>query len=226
MKRSLFLVWGLAACGGGCAGPTALGDEPAVGVSLIPDAGWPEEEDGIESPRSAEVAGVIDAVEEVSDTTWSLHLVDVETEAGWTVQITSPGRALAVGVGDGIEASFAYTFGQWGPTRASADVRDEAGEMLFWWGTNDQVSALTPPPGVVLEQGDLQATVEHRCGPWDAFQLIAEIDGEEAEIAFGAQQELSGVLVTNAGIKADSDDGSETECMDYYVGEAEVLIAF
>ncbi len=226
--RKLVLMPFFVACagGGGEEVPVDLTDRalPEAGISLIPDAGWPEQEDDGEMAREAAVRGTVDAVAQVgSDDAWNLHLVDEETSEGWTVQIRSPGRAPTVEVGEVVDAEFSSVFGEFGPSSSRGEVRDGAGERLFWWGADGALSELSPPSGIVLTLGESAGIGEDGCGEWEGFDLEATVDGESASVAYAGQAEVGAVLVTNAGLRSEV---QETECMDYYSGRAAVLLAW
>jgi hypothetical protein len=129
-----------------------------------------------------------------------LHIKSDNGKEGW-IKLIAPGFLSQSQPGDIVRvtahvASF-FAIEGW------IELRDADGNLLFWYGEAQDVSALRIPEGplITLGEGAVQAEVGGECVPhWEQKQLQVELAGATASIGYGEQLALGGWWINNVGV--------------------------
>jgi hypothetical protein len=138
------------------------------------------------------------------------------------VAVAAPGFASSIQPGDVLRVAAQYRSRAWAPTNAWLELRDESGQLLFWYGEAGRVADLTTPAELQLSAGEVQARPSSLCFPvYEQKRLEVEIAGASGSIGWSEQGAVGDWLVTNFGI---SEEVSQSTCADAFIRSAAAAV--
>jgi hypothetical protein len=143
--------------------------------------------------------------------------VEMADAAGttWHVELSLPGFANPFAAGQTLALDAHYQAPEFGPTIASATLRDASGALVVYVGEGGDIGDLVLPSGIALARGDSLCTEDDGCGLWSAYDLLVSAGGTQKTLHYGTSETVGSWLVTHGGYEHSIGGGSHG-CMDWF----------